>query len=210
MLDSELDDAIAEFIKQWNIAEKRIKKAEQVRANEVVSSAIFELRYAGRKIVDALDLVLKKDLNHDKEARKKIHSYIADATEDCVKAKHDAIDSMMDFVVIWFNDVENSLSLTKVQQFFPDYLQTTSLIADIQTKIAESRQDRTNSRDTIYDAIDGDGYEKILKLFDTMRLSKDRVNAEIRKERTEKIWLWIITIASLLFGVVGVLVAFVH
>lgn len=66
MLDPELDAVIAEFIKQWNVAERRIKKAEQVRANEVVASAIFELRYAGRKIVDALDISLKTNLSDDK------------------------------------------------------------------------------------------------------------------------------------------------
>jgi hypothetical protein len=52
MLNDELDNALRELITQWNVAERRIKKAEQVRANEVVASAIFELRYAGRKIID--------------------------------------------------------------------------------------------------------------------------------------------------------------
>jgi len=42
MADRETDDATRELIEQWNIAESRIKKAEQVRANEVVAAAIFE------------------------------------------------------------------------------------------------------------------------------------------------------------------------
>ena len=45
MLNSELDKLFKDAIAQWNIAERRIKKAEQVKGNEVVNSAIFELRY---------------------------------------------------------------------------------------------------------------------------------------------------------------------
>lgn len=190
MLTPELDAALADFIKQWNIAETRIKKAEQVRANEVVSSAIFELRYAGRKIVDAVDLCLRGNIAEQDAARQRVHAFIADATEDCVKAKHDAIDSMMDFVVIWFDQIEKRLSLSKVQQFFPDYLDTTGLIHGIQQRIAESRGNRTERRDAIYDVIDGEEYERVLALFDKMRLSKDRVLAEIAEERVEKVYMW--------------------
>ena len=57
-MDEELVRLLQRTFEQWNIAERRIKKAEQVRGNEVVTSAIFELRYAGRKIVDALTLAL--------------------------------------------------------------------------------------------------------------------------------------------------------
>lgn len=89
MLTRELDAALRELITQWNVAETRIKKAEQVRANEVVSSAIFELRYAGRKIVDAVDMCLRSDIANDPAAHERVHAFIADATEDCVKAKHD-------------------------------------------------------------------------------------------------------------------------
>jgi hypothetical protein len=101
MLDNELDQAIAEYIRQWNIAERRIKKAEQVRANEVVASAIFELRYAGRKIVDALDLILKTDISTDKDSRTKVHSYIADATErlPAIVGKPDGLEGVVSLLV---------------------------------------------------------------------------------------------------------------
>lgn len=112
---------------------------------------------------------------------------------------------MMDFVVIWFDRVEHKLSLGKVQQFFPDYLDTTGLIQGIQQRIAESRGNRTKLRDAIYDAIDGDDYERVLALFDKMRNSKDRVQGEITRERIEKWALWIVTILSLAFGIWGVL-----
>jgi hypothetical protein len=210
MLDDKLDKALAECIKQWNIAERRIKKAEQVRGNEVVSSAIFELRYAGRKIIDALYLCLTSDLK-DPEVYAKVHAFIADATEDCVKAKHDAIDSMMDFVVIWFNEVEKQLSLATVQQFFPDYLETSGLINGIQNRIEESRQDRTKLRDSIYDAIDDGGdYQKILNLFDRMRNSKERVNAAIAKQRREHTWMRRLAIAGAITGALALIGEGIH
>ena len=79
MLDDGLDKALLALIKQWNVAEQRIKKAEQVRGNEVVASAIFELRYAGRKVIDALELILTTNIQIDEHASRKVRSYIADA-----------------------------------------------------------------------------------------------------------------------------------
>jgi hypothetical protein len=75
--DAELKAALQELIKQWNIAEARIKKAEQVRGNEVVASAIFELRYAGRKLVDAIEISSETNLAADKEARAKVRDFLA-------------------------------------------------------------------------------------------------------------------------------------
>jgi hypothetical protein len=99
-------------------------------------SASFELRYAGRKVIDAIELILTKNIQTDVHTKGKVRAYIADATEDCVKAKHDAIDAMMDFVSSWFSHTEKKLTLRKVQLCFPDYLKTTSIIFDLQDKIA--------------------------------------------------------------------------
>ncbi|MCJ2114997.1 hypothetical protein MKK64_27970 [Methylobacterium sp. E-025] len=119
MLDAELDAALCALIEQWNVAEKRIKRAEHVRANEIVAPAIFELRYAGRKIVDSIQIILAHDIFQDAEKHAKVSSFIADATEDCVKAKHDAIDAMMNFVTTWFDETEKSIGVEEIQKFFP-------------------------------------------------------------------------------------------
>jgi hypothetical protein len=203
MLDPELDAALLELIKQWNIAETRIKKAEQVRADQVVASAIFELRYAGRKIIDAIEISLTEDLQADPKARRKVHSYIADATEDCVKAKHDAIDAMMTFVTTWFHRAEKFLTLDKVQHFFPSYLKTVSMIASIQDNIAASRGDRNRLRDGIYDDIDVKGYDEVLQLYDQMRLSGERVSAEVAEGRRRRRWEQALVVVSVILGFAG-------
>jgi RNase H-fold protein (predicted Holliday junction resolvase) len=206
------DTALRELIKQWNIAEGRIKKAEQVRGNQIVSSAIYELRYAGRKIIDAIEITLEDPKLSSQEAKDKVHAQIADATEDCVKAKHDAIDAMMNFVTSWFNRAEQSLGLDKIQSFFPDYMETTALIADVQNKIAESRIDRNKLRDSIYDAIDkpGGGYDKIISLFDKMDQSAKRVEIVVKKERSEKKALWIVTIVSVVVALLALIEPGIH
>ena len=72
MFDQKLDTAINEFIRQWNVAERGIKKAEQVRAGEVVATAIFELRYAGRKTVDALHPLLRNDWHSNPQSYEQV------------------------------------------------------------------------------------------------------------------------------------------
>ena len=146
-----------------------------------MTSAIFELRYAGRKIVDALTLALESNVADNSLHRESIRRYLDDAFEDCVKAKNDAIDAVLDFVTIWFHEIETELGLEGVTKYFPDFIEQTSKIADIQDLIAESRGDRHGSRDDLHDQIERSGYDDILTLFSKMRASKDRVEAQIRR-----------------------------
>jgi hypothetical protein len=184
MSNLEVDDAIKKLIEQWNIAEQRIKKAEQVRANEVVAAAIFELRYAGRKLIDASSLLLSG--SDDPGVKVRVLEYLADAAEDCVKAKHDAIDAMLDFITSWFDRTEGKLGLSAVQRFFPNYIEITGKISTIQDRIADSRADRTKLRDSIYNEIEKEGYDEILALYRTMQLSEARVQAEVEAETEAK------------------------
>ena len=207
LIDDEIDRLLKQTYEQWNIAERRIKKAEQVRGNEVVASAIFELRYAGRKIADALTLALESELANDNEARESVRRYLADAYEDCVKAKHDAIDAMLDFVTVWFDEIEDSIGLEAIKSYFPDYLAKTARIADIQERIAESRENRHEGRDGIYDVIEQEHYDGILELFDQMRLSRDRVDAQVKRDRRNKMILFVAAILGPIIGLVAILVA---
>jgi hypothetical protein len=184
MYDPDVDEAIRQLIAQWNIAERRIKKAEQVRANQVVGAAIAELRYAGRKLVDASQLLL--DAPADPSTKGRALEYLADATEDCVKAKHDAIDSMLDFITAWLARTEEKLGLTAVVRFFPNYIEVTATISTIQDKIADSRADRNKLRDSIYNEIEQENYDAILGLYHTMRQSEARVQGEVEAEAQAK------------------------
>jgi hypothetical protein len=197
MIDLRIDRLFADLIAQWNIAERRIKKAEQVGGEEAVASAIFELRYAGRKVIDCLHLLLDKDLG-DPNIYELICRNLAESIEDCVKAKHDSIDAMVDFITIWFDELEKRIGTTEMVRIFPEYLGVVSRIAIIQDNIVESRGNRlSNNRDSVYDNVENDDYEKLLKLFNKMKTSQDRVQAIIDTEsRTKRRDFWLLVIGA--------------
>jgi hypothetical protein len=206
MFDPRLDRLFADVTAQWNIAERRIKKAEQVGGEEAVGSAIFELRYAGRKIVDALHLLQTKDWKNDQEVYELVCRNLADCIEDCVKAKHDAIDAMVDFITIWFEELEKRIGITEVVRIFPEYLSVTSRIAIIQDNIVESRGNRLDGRDGVYDTVENEDYENLLKLFHKMKTSNDRVQSLIDDERSTKKRDFLITVISAVAAVLAVVV----
>ncbi|SRR5579871_1225594 len=200
LFDQKLDKLYKQLIHQWNIAERRIKKAEQVQGNEVVISAVFELRYAGRKLVDALVLLREKDWRNDPEIYDDICRFLADAIEDCVKAKHDAIDAALYFVTIWFQETEQKIGVHRLIEIFPEYMEVTSRVINVQDKIAESREDRVHNRDGIYDEIEMNDYDTILDLYDRMRISKPRVQKIVSIHEFREIALLWGTVLGVLVG----------
>jgi hypothetical protein len=81
-LHPDLDAAVSAVRDEWNNAEAAIKLAEQVNG-EIVNPSVYELRYAGRRIVEAL-------AHPDIEQGKKL---LGDAHFDCCRARHDAVDA---------------------------------------------------------------------------------------------------------------------
>lgn len=188
LFDERLDQLVTDLISQWNIAERRIKRAEQVGGEEAVGSAIFELRYAGRKLIDALQLLLTRDWRSDNKVYEHICRTLADGIEDCVKSKHDAIDAMVDFIVIWFDEIEKLIGTGELVKLFPEYLSVTSKVAIIQQNVMESRgnrlagRDGAQDRDSVYDKIENEGYADLLALFQKMKTSAPRVQAIVDHE----------------------------
>jgi hypothetical protein len=211
MFDRDIDAAISQLVEQWNIAERRIKKAEFTTGNQVVFSAVQELRYAGRKLIDVHHLLQSDKWRTDETEKARILAFLADATEDCVKAKHDAIDAMMLFVSLWFERTERKLGLSGVTKYFPDYITITGRIGDIQQKIATSRGDRTILRDPIYDDIEVESYEGIISLYDKMKASEPRVQAEVAVERRRTrilVWGTVICVILALPALILAIIAF--
>jgi hypothetical protein len=57
-------DALGSILTEWNQAERDIKIAEQV-SMRVVEPSIKELRYAGRRVTEALRLILSDGADAD-------------------------------------------------------------------------------------------------------------------------------------------------
>jgi len=142
--EAEFNSALAEISIQWNKAEASIKIAEQVNG-EIVNPAIYELRYAGRRLIEAFEAKENGDLS---EAIKRLH----DAQFDCCRAQHDSIDAVTAKVALDLEAATRKLSPKIVIEFFPAYVDLFKTIQSIRKKIAVSREDR-GCRDKVYDSI---------------------------------------------------------
>ena len=113
---------------------------------------------------------------------------------------------MLSFVTRWFHDQEQLIGLENLIVFYPNYLEVTAKIADMQEKVEESRADRTKLRESIYDAIEQNGYDEILGLLKQMKASRERVERIVMWEKTKDRILWVFGIA----GFAALIVSIVH
>ena len=111
---------VREICVRWNEAEGMIKVAEQVNG-EIINPAIYELRYAGRRIVEALKCHEEGDID-------KRNNLLHDADFDCCRAKHDAIDAITAKVANDMALATKKLGEDNVLQHFPNMLRNNVII----------------------------------------------------------------------------------
>ena len=157
MTDKNVDQAVRRrasmIVAEWNKAERVIKLAE-MSDGSLVLPAIAELRYAGRRLVDFLAVYLE-----DNDNIEKLESISADALQNILRAKHDAIDAM----VIKAGDEISEVIETHGAEVFPDVRDDIKAIQKIKSKIASTRSDRTARSDT-YDQILEEDIERIFQI----------------------------------------------
>lgn len=139
---------------EWNKAEKAIKLAEQIN-QKIVDPAIYELRYAGRRLVEAL---ANQD---DPEAVKKL---LDDAHFDCCRARHDAIDAATAKIANDLDLAVKKLGQDVVLDKFPSISKLLGDLSIVRGLVAKSRENR-NDRDKIYQTIQEDRLPSIVELF---------------------------------------------
>lgn len=146
----EIEPLIQEVVVAWNEAERVIKKAELLDS-KVVMAAINELRYAGRRIADAI--LAANGNNHDDG--KTAVQYIQDAHFRCLCAQHDAVDAALFFLNRRIDAIENTFGFGTITKYFPDY---TNFLAErdaVAGLVERTRADRTQ-RATLYKEIVGE------------------------------------------------------
>lgn len=136
---------LRDIAKEWNKAEAAIKRSEQI-AGDVSIPAISELRYAGRRMIDALDA------SHHNGNEDRIKALFEDARFCCHRAQHDAIDAAMAKIGIDLDNLTNKLGFEAVLHAYPDFREFYSDFSIARGKIALSRGNR-NDRIGIYEAI---------------------------------------------------------
>ena len=148
------DPALQRVVSAWNKAEATIKLAEQVN-DAIVNPAIYELRYAGRKLVEASEC---------RQSDPSLASnLLQDAYMDCCRSRHDAIDAASSKII---SDLEISVKAiggSIVLSHFPEWGILHEKVNEIRAKIASSREDRL-ARNEIYDEIEQDDLDEVVKL----------------------------------------------
>ena len=172
----------------WNRAEECLKIAEQT-VGETAIPAINELRYAGRKMVEA----------HEVGDPTRASELLRDATFDCHRAQHDALDVAVTLMVSRVDTMTDRLGFSRVVAALPDL---SDFLADLplaQERIARSRRDRVD-RAKVYDEIGEIDLPRLRERYQRLVASEDRIALEVRRERRWKA-------ASVAIGIVGIVLA---
>jgi hypothetical protein len=180
---------------EWNRAEEDIKIAEQI-ASKVVNPSIKELRYAGRRIVEALVKMQSDGPAQD------IRELLNDALFDCHRARHDAIDAGTSKIAI---DIEIMISKLNYEVILPVHPTFPTLVKDlrkVRIKIRESRRNREN-REAIYSVIESVDFPALVKSYEDLRENENIMKAIARRRRRSEL----IGVLGAAFGVLGFIAA---
>ena len=147
-------DILNSLLEEWNSAEEALKIAENVQG-KVVAPSINELRYAGRKVIEALSFD-----DDDEQARR----LLDDAIFDCMRARHDAIDAIIAFISNKISAYTNELGVHIVLQCYPDTPKLIEEIGYIQDQIEVSRKNRLD-RNAVYSTLQSADIPKIIRMW---------------------------------------------
>lgn len=166
------------YLDAWMRAEEVLKETERIK-NETFLPSIKELRYAARRIVQA-----HVDFQNGLATDEHISVHLVEAIENCHKARHDAIDSAVNFAHEQLDRLIDKADLAVVSQAFPRYAQLRKVIKQISERIIASRTNR-NALDEQYEAIKREHLSELVELHLEMESSKDIIIAIQRKSRKD-------------------------
>jgi hypothetical protein len=167
--------------------------------NKIVLPSVKELRYAGRRIIDALMEISSNPNNPDQA---KITSLLDDARFDCHRARHDAIDAATAKIA---SDLEIMVSTLGYDAILPAYPQFPSLYQDlvkIRERIRASRGKRTN-RESIYSVLEAADFPTLVSSFNAMRVHEPVMVSLAKKARRAHFYAK----GALVLGIVALVVS---
>ncbi len=174
---------------EWNNAEVDIKAAEIVCANIIIPS-IKELRYAGRRLIEALNLI------NNSAPREQIEPLLNDALFNCYKARHDAIDAATAKIAKELEIKIDKLGYGAVLTAFADFSQLYSDLECVRSKVLISRQNRENRSD-IYATISAVDFPKLTERYNRLLACEPLMKGIAAKERRSIVWTWLGWIVAL-------------
>lgn len=195
-------ELLVSILAEWNQAERDIKQAEQV-SQRVSEPSIKELRYAGRRVTEALRLILSG--GSDVEIKKLLN----DADFDCHRARHDAIDAATSKITSDVAAMVKSLGydiITKICPKFPEFYQS---LRRVRRKIVDSREDRTN-RDAIYESIETVDLKSLVSDFEDIMQSEVVMLQSARRERRAKFIVYVLGGIEIVVIIVSLVIIWIH
>ncbi|MEA3008860.1 MAG: hypothetical protein QOJ91_552, partial [Sphingomonadales bacterium] len=177
---------------EWDRAEEVIKLAEQVTAHAVIPS-IQELRYAGRRLIDALHAYTSG------EPIDRVLALLEDARFSCHRSRHDAIDAAISTMGIDSEAIARQMGYDIVHSSYPDYVNFLRRLDEVRRAIVTSRG-RRSDRDEIYAAITAGDFPGLVQDYKDLRRSE--VTMRIIAGR-KKLGIWISLLAGVALALPG-------
>jgi hypothetical protein len=188
MVVREFEDHCSSICREWDEAELAVKIAEQVQ-REVVGPSIAELRYAGRKVVQAMSV---RETEPDRAIR-----LLYDAEFDCYRARHDAIDAATSYMTDIMYWACKELGVNNVTASFSNFAELNRMLVSVRQEIAKSRKNRED-RDSIYRVIQETDLPKMNELYGEFKASEEIIVLAAKQDRR-------VQVMNKIFGVVGIL-----
>lgn len=167
---------LAEITVEWLQAEADIKQAEHV-CEAVVTPSVFELRYAGRRVIEAITLI------NSGASPQAIEDVLRDAKLDCHRARHDAVDAAVARIAKKIESMTSTLGHETVVSFFPKLAELRTALQEVRHGIVGARGD-IKARDAIYLGIETTGFPNLIGLYRNLQIVEaDMVLAARSKRR---------------------------
>lgn len=189
--DGEISNYVNLFFDQWKRAEEALKKTERLRA-ETVMSAVGELRYAGRRYIQAMDII--RECHEagtpidESPAAEEVRRHLIEASENCIKARHDAIDAAVLFIHLKIEKLVQSVGSIEVRIHFPKFSLLADEIKAIDKRIIASRKNR-KTLETEYDSIIDGHIDRVVDFYEELAKSEQAIrsvfSAQKEKEKRE-------------------------
>jgi hypothetical protein len=166
---------------EWDKAEKLVKRAERIRS-QVVLASINELRYAGRRLVDAWHL--KTAAETDDAQRVLFDRHVSDALLACNRAQHDAVDAIVLFLQKVVNKYEEEFGLALLAEKYPRIFDIKATLRIADDLITGSREHR-DTRDDDYDRLADEHFPALLDHYYHLVSSRDLLISLVQHQAAE-------------------------
>lgn len=185
--NGDLRDTLRRAAAQWDRAERIIKQAERL-GDAVVLPSINELRYAGRRLVDAINLAFDPNAvakYGDSEVKRRVAAFVHEVEQNCLRAEHDAVDASITFLHGRIGLMVETFGSRIVYQFFPKYIEMNRDVAEAEKFITLSRENR-EQRPNTYAHIADNHLPRLLDLYDVMKANEDAIIAQMEEEKARE------------------------